>query len=119
MIAAQRIALVGLALACAVSCGKKDPPSSTKKGDDGDEQAQPGGADDGKIGIAACDKYIAMYGPCVIDKAPKSVRKQTKEAFDQSIEAWKLNAKAGDDARRQLKDTCKQLVDALPKGCDG
>ena len=72
-------------------------------------EATPAAAGVGEIGIPECDRFIAAYTACIDNKFPEAARAPTREAMEQTLDAWKLAA-AGPGAAA-LAATCKEMAE--------
>lgn len=92
---------------------KEEPKEEAKEGE-GDAKAA------GSTGIEECDAYLAAvekYVSC--DKVPEQARAATKQAIEQSKQAWgAMNDKTPPEAKKAAADGCKQGLDALKKGAE-
>lgn len=93
------------------------------KEEGGEEEAAEGegggGADE--IGVPECDEYITKYLKCIEEKIPDAAKEQTKQAVQQSIDAWKQAAQG--PAKDTLAETCKNALETAKKataamGCE-
>lgn len=64
---------------------------------------------DDKIGIAACDEFIARYAACVNDKVPESARAQLNQSMKQWQSFWKQLA-ANPQTKNSLGTACSQAA---------
>ena len=83
----------------------KAEEKAEEKKEDGDE----GGGGSDKIGVPECDEFIEKYMKCIDEKMPEAARDATRDAMQQSLDAWK-QAAAG-PAKDTLADTCKQMIE--------
>ena len=67
-----------------------------------------------KVGVPACDEYLAAYTKCIMAKMPASVRKSTLDAMAKSAEAFKKVA-SNPAARESLEKTCQSAKEAAAK----
>ncbi|HET6584528.1 MAG TPA: hypothetical protein VFG69_13795 [Nannocystaceae bacterium] len=67
----------------------------------------------GKIGIAACDDYIAKYTQCIEDNVPEGARASMMEAMAQTAKLWKDAARG--PAKASLAEACETARDAAAK----
>lgn len=89
---------------------KLAPNPDQDTGPDPDANDAKADAGPGKIGVAACDEYIAKYSTCIADKVPADIRDLMKDAIAQSEKVWKAEA-AGPEKDR-LSATCRSALDA-------
>jgi len=67
---------------------------------------------DDKVGVPECDEYITKYTACINDKMPEAAREQTRQAMQQTVDAWKQTAAQGAEVKAALAAGCKSALDA-------
>ncbi len=70
----------------------------------------------GKIGVKACDDYIAKMEACFLTMSP-SERLATEESFKKTREAWKEAASRGGAAPESLQQGCEAALLQLRQPC--
>jgi hypothetical protein len=95
---------------------KDEEAAEEEKKDDEEEGDDDGGGGGDKIGVPECDEYIEKYMKCIEEKMPEAAREQTKQAMQQSVDAWKEAASG--PGKDQLADACKAALDAAKKGTE-
>ena len=70
----------------------------------------------GKIGIPACDDYVAKYTKCIEDNVPEAARGSMMEAMAQTARLWKDAAKG--PAKSSLAEACKTARDAAAEATE-
>ena len=89
-----------LALGCAEA---KAPPASDAPTPAADGSSEVAG---GEFGVPECDRFASKYRAC-LDKVPETTRALARQAFDQTIEHWRLTA-SKPDRREGLAAACAQ-----------
>jgi hypothetical protein len=64
-----------------------------------------------KVGIAACDDFLAKYEACLA-KMPSASQQATKDSIQQMRAAWKAGA-ADANSRSALESACKSSADSM------
>ena len=95
-------AVLVLAVLAAACGGGKPAPSS----DPGPEVAIPGG----DLGVPECDRFARRYLAC-LEKVPEATRAMTRQAFDQTLDVWRMTAEKP-DRRAGLAQACAQYETA-------
>jgi hypothetical protein len=72
---------------------------------------QPAAADD-MVGIESCDKFLATYKSCIVDKATGEQRSKVQAEFDKTKANWKSVA-ATAAGKAELEATCKKTTETL------
>ncbi len=119
-----------LAVGCGGGSPEPDAPSNapteavTDSGTDGTEPAETTSgeqtpsaedpapevaAEDGKIGVEACDDFVAKFDACR-DKLPEDQREALASVIDFTIQEWRESAK-DPAARAALPETCQQAIE--------
>jgi hypothetical protein len=93
------LVLVLLSAACG---GGKPAPSS----DAGPPVEIPGG----DFGVPECDRFARKYLAC-LDRVPEATRAMTRQAFDQTIDLWRMAAEKP-ERRATLGQACEQYEKA-------
>jgi hypothetical protein len=97
-----------------------DPPADKPADKPADPPPAAGGDD--KIGIEACDKFVAAYRACV-NEMPEAARGPANDGLKQMVDAWKQAAGQGDAAKDALATGCKSAYDnskqAMAAACPG
>ncbi|MEZ4298469.1 MAG: hypothetical protein R3B70_26190 [Polyangiaceae bacterium] len=98
------IALSLAALSCALTagCGGEKSSGSTA------------GAES-KIGVAACDDYVAKVEACMSKMSASE--KAAMQSFPSTREAWKKAAERGGPEKDQLQPACEAALVSLPPAC--
>jgi hypothetical protein len=83
------------------------PAADPAKPAEAQKPAEGAAADDAKLGIDACDKYLERFAKC--DKMPE----QAKQAFQQSMAGHKQNIQSGgEEAKKAVTQACEQATAA-------
>lgn len=84
----------------------KAAASEAKAADAASDKKDDGAA---KIGIAACEEYVAKYLKC-IEKMPEAAREPARQGLKQMSDSWKAAATA--ENSEALGNACKQAMEA-------
>lgn len=98
-----RIAVVTLSGVLALGCSggnESTPPPPA------DTSAEADGASAGEFGVPECDRFASKYLAC-LDKVPETSRALARQAFEQTIEHWRLVA-SKPERRESLAAACAQ-----------
>ena len=87
----------------AAACGGSRPAPSSEAGP---PVAIPGG----DLGVPDCDRFARKYLAC-LDKVPEATRAMTRQAFDQTLELWRVAAEKP-ERREGLGQACLQYEKA-------
>jgi hypothetical protein len=81
----------------------------------GDKSGASGAAPAEKIGVQACDDYIAKMEACL----PKLTENEKKamQSFKDTREAWKQAAAKGGAEKDRLKPVCEAVIADIPVQC--
>ena len=95
-------ATLSAVLVVACSGGEKAAPPADSA------SAAPGSADAaiGEFGVPECDRFASKYLAC-LDKVPEGGRALARQAFEQTIEHWRLVA-GNPERRASLAAACAQ-----------
>jgi hypothetical protein len=63
-----------------------------------------------RIGIPACDEFIAKYEACLSSKLPEAQKTAFKSQLDQARQSWAELARNA-SAKPGLEATCKQTIE--------
>jgi hypothetical protein len=99
----NRSAAVAILLALAAAgCGGSKPSPPPAEDPAPAAASLPGGA----FGVPECDRFAVKYLAC-LDKVPEGGRAMARQAFDQTIEHWRLVA-GNPERRESLAAACAQ-----------
>lgn len=112
---AALVAIFIVSTGFALGCDKKSDDSTGSN----EEKAKKASSisDQGGEIPAVCKTYETKWKRCVLDPTPKEYKKATKEDWDRAMASWKVNAQTA-EGRKNLEESCEQMLEALPKDCD-
>ena len=64
------------------------------------------------IGVASCDKFLATYKSCIVDKATGDQQSKVVADFEKTKANWKA-VSATDAGKTELDSTCKKTAETL------
>ena len=101
-----RCAALVLAAATAAACGGSRPSPAPAESSAEDVAAAAAAIPGGAFGVPECDRFAVRYMAC-LEKVPEGGRALARQAFDQTIEHWRLVA-SKPERRDSLAAACAQ-----------
>ena len=101
-----RIAAVALSAVLVVGCARGDKAPPPVPADAAPAAAGSSDAASGEFGVPECDRFASKYLAC-LDKVPETGRALARQAFEQTIEHWRLVA-SNPERRASLAAACAQ-----------
>jgi hypothetical protein len=98
------VATLSAVLVVGCSGGDKAPPPVPA--DSASAAGGPADAATGEFGVPECDRFASKYLAC-LDKVPEGGRALARQAFEQTIEHWRLVA-GNPERRASLAAACVQ-----------
>ena len=97
---------VTLCVLLAIGCSGEKKPAASPPADAAPTGSEPADAATGEFGVPECDRFATKYLAC-LDKVPEGGRALARQAFEQTIEHWRLVA-GNPERRASLAAACIQ-----------